>query len=119
LRRAISFLISLTAASDVNRPGPGRFESAIRTHVPALYGSGHGRMRELEHSAVETSRFERSPLLVACRHPLKAAELANLACLLTEMNARGSNGALGSARWTERWRSGSYLACEGRVAGSR
>jgi len=56
-RRAISFLSSLTAAADVDRPGPGRLESAIKTPVPALYGLGHRRMRKPEHSAVEPSSF--------------------------------------------------------------
>ncbi len=47
LRRAISFLSSLTAASDVDRPGPGLFGSTTGAHSSLCsLEVGHGRMRE-------------------------------------------------------------------------
>jgi hypothetical protein len=58
LRRAISFLSSLTAASAVDRPGPGWLESAIRTHVLALNRLGpheNARARALSSGSFDFS----------------------------------------------------------------
>lgn len=62
LRRAISFLTPATAASDVDRPGPGLFNSTIRAHSSTAPLRNEPRENAgARHSAVELQRSSLRP----------------------------------------------------------
>jgi len=71
-RRAISFLNSLTAASEVDRPGPGRLESAIknsRSSSLRVRPQENARARTLSSGAFA---LQLSPSRARCRRTLES-----------------------------------------------